>query len=312
MAEVGGIYKIQSIVKPERCYIGSSVDIPKRWYQHLSELKKNKHDNHKLQNHYNKYGKNDLVFSILICCDREDLIPTEQFYLDSIKTWFNIRTKADSNLGLSPSLETRKKLSDALKGKKRPWAKGKAAHNKGVPMSQEAREKLKETRKLQVMKPVSNETRDKIRIANKGRSYSPMSQETKKKISESNKGRTVSEETRRKIGEAQKGKKRPWQAGEKHHSYGKIYTPEERERFRQARMKQTSTRKGVPCSEETKQKLRLANLGKKKSEATKQKIRETQIRIGNNPPAAIGRPPWNKGLKKAEGAEGKITKLKVA
>ena len=105
MAEVGGIYKIQSIVKPERCYIGSSVDIPKRWYQHLSELKKNKHDNHKLQNHYNKYGKNDLIFSVVICCEKDELLGAEQFYMDSKKTYFSIAPKAGSNLGLKKTEE---------------------------------------------------------------------------------------------------------------------------------------------------------------------------------------------------------------
>jgi hypothetical protein len=42
MAGLGGIYKIYSLIKPERCYIGSSVNISKRWAQHLSKLQNNK------------------------------------------------------------------------------------------------------------------------------------------------------------------------------------------------------------------------------------------------------------------------------
>ena len=60
-----GIYKIESKIKPERIYIGSSVNIIARWKNHLYELRKNKHRNNKLQNHYNKYGESDLLFSIM-------------------------------------------------------------------------------------------------------------------------------------------------------------------------------------------------------------------------------------------------------
>ena len=54
---ISGIYKIQSIIKPERCYIGSAVNIQKRWRDHKRELRNNKHSNKKLQNHCNKYGE---------------------------------------------------------------------------------------------------------------------------------------------------------------------------------------------------------------------------------------------------------------
>lgn len=49
---------------------------------------------------------------------------------------------------------------------------------------------------------------------------------------------------------------------------------------------QSSWNKGIPMREESKQKLRNANLGKKLSEETKQKMK--------------GRPAWNKGIKTPE------------
>jgi hypothetical protein len=52
---ISGIYKIQSIINPERVYIGSAISIRNRWCTHKSELKGNKHHSPKLQNHYNKY-----------------------------------------------------------------------------------------------------------------------------------------------------------------------------------------------------------------------------------------------------------------
>ena len=271
---ISGVYKIQSILKPDRCYIGSSADITKRWKGHLTGLKTHKHPNSKIQRHYDKYGKDDLVFSILVSCDKNDMIAHEQFFIDSYKPWFNLRPKAENNLGMVTTEATKKKLSIALRG--RPaHNKGKPAYNKGKPMTEEQKIKLRVSRKLQVMKPVSEETREKIRLANKRRTYSSLSQEAKNKISNSNKGRPVSEETRLKISLSQKGKKRPWQEGEKHHNYGKTHSPETIIKLKEARKRQGNPFKGRKHSEETKQRLRLANLGKRQSEETIKKRKET-------------------------------------
>ena len=107
--KISGIYQIQSMIKPERIYIGSSVNIHIRWRDHLYMLKKGIHENSKLQNHYNKYGKCDLIFSVVIGCAKDDLISTEQFYLDSKKHWFNICPKAMSSAGVKRSDEHKKK-----------------------------------------------------------------------------------------------------------------------------------------------------------------------------------------------------------
>ena len=121
--KISGIYQIQSRIKPERLYIGSSNNIKSRWNLHLSELRRNKHSNGKLQNHYNKYGKNDLIFSILICCDEDSLIIAEQFYIDSHKTFFNLCKKAGSTLGRKRTLQQRKKMSEVMLGRN-TWSKG--------------------------------------------------------------------------------------------------------------------------------------------------------------------------------------------
>jgi hypothetical protein len=55
-----GIYIIWSNIKPEKMYIGSSINLISRCNRHFSMLKNNKHYNKKLQNHVNKYGVNDL------------------------------------------------------------------------------------------------------------------------------------------------------------------------------------------------------------------------------------------------------------
>jgi group I intron endonuclease len=85
-----GIYKIQSQLKPELFYIGSSVNIQKRWQQHKQRLKAHRHENQKLQNHADKYGISDLKFTVLFSCDFSQLAFFEQAQLNMSKPWFNI------------------------------------------------------------------------------------------------------------------------------------------------------------------------------------------------------------------------------
>jgi group I intron endonuclease len=119
MDKICGIYKIQSRIRSSRIYIGSSVDITRRWSTHLSELIKGSHHNSKVQNHCNKYGISDLVFSIILYgCKKEDLIFIEQIFLDIYKPWFNVRKTAESNLGFKHSFQSRKKIGDGHRGKK--------------------------------------------------------------------------------------------------------------------------------------------------------------------------------------------------
>ena len=128
--KISGIYKIQSIVKPERFYIGSGVNIRHRWACHLHDLRKNKHHSPKLQNHYHKYGEEDLVLIIIEPCFPQFLTMREQAYIDSLKPWFNICPVAGSILGLKrPSVALKmigNKNGVGKRGKSHePWNKGK-------------------------------------------------------------------------------------------------------------------------------------------------------------------------------------------
>ena len=173
-----GIYKIQSICRPERIYIGSAVNLIKRKNQHFQELKRQCHSNCKIQRHYNKYGKDDLIFIIIEPCLPEFLIIREQFYIDTINPWFNICKKAGSP-GSRPSKplsnETKLKISIALKGKPCPW-------NKGLIRSEEVKEKI---RQAHIGKKMTVEARIKMSISAKGRKRSD---ETKKRMSLAQKG----------------------------------------------------------------------------------------------------------------------------
>lgn len=168
MNSVSGVYQIQSKIKPERIYIGSSVNIQNRQRQHLQYLNKNNHDNNKLQNHFNKYGNNDLQFSLLLECDKEVLIHAEQAFLDYYKPYFNICKVAGSILGFKWTKKSCENVSKSRKGCI-PYMKGK--HH-------------------------SKETKLKLRIINLGKKHS---EETKQKIRKGNLHKIISEETKQKI-----------------------------------------------------------------------------------------------------------------
>ncbi len=103
-----GIYSITSKVNGKR-YIGSSVTINTRWRDHKQALKDNKHHSDHLQKHYNKYGKDDLLFAVVEVVERGDLslqdfkkllLEREQVYLDNWEEChFNCTPTAGSTLG---------------------------------------------------------------------------------------------------------------------------------------------------------------------------------------------------------------------
>lgn len=76
------IYEIRNLIN-NKIYIGSTQDFKVRKRTHLNKLKKNIHPNPKLQNAYNKYGKENFTFNI-IEGNVLDQYKTEQQYLDSL------------------------------------------------------------------------------------------------------------------------------------------------------------------------------------------------------------------------------------
>lgn len=120
--KICGIYKIINKLNG-KFYIGSSVDIKGRFYNHKSQLDRNIHNNKYLQNSWNKHGGINFEFFIIKECNCENLISEEQDELNAHygKDYcYNLSPSADVSMrGIPRSEEAKKKMSDAQRGKPR-------------------------------------------------------------------------------------------------------------------------------------------------------------------------------------------------
>jgi len=273
-----GIYKITNTINGNT-YIGSSINIHRRFVQHRHLLNHNKHDSKHLQNAWNKYGEQAFVFETVLLCDKDYTIYFEQLLLDYLCPIYNTAKNATRpTLGLKRSEETRRKISEANKmrppiseetrrkrsesmmGKKFDKDFGQRVRERmlGTHPTKESRRKMSEAQHKRFKEyPVTGETRRKIGEAHKG---VPLSEEHKRKMSEAQKGKVNSEESRRKMSEAHKGvplseeHKRKMSEAQK----GKVVSEETRRKISEA-MKGNKHRAGHKHTEESRKKVSEAN-----------------------------------------------------
>lgn len=151
-----GIYKILN-TSNGKFYIGSSKNLRKRLYEHFRELKLGIHPNKHLQNAWIKYGKEGFKFQILKIIDNVENFTDKQ--LRDLETEYIQKTMCykpeigynfiPGGLGTSNlpcSEETKRKISEANKGRE--------AHNKGIPMSEEQKSLLKAINREKRGKPI--------------------------------------------------------------------------------------------------------------------------------------------------------------
>lgn len=112
------VYKIENLITGD-LYIGST----KRGFlwrkrRHLSGLERNNHHNRHLQNAYNFYGSHAFQFEILeIVDDSLILVDVEQRWITQVNPTYNVMKNIKSHIGCKRSDETRRKISESLKGK---------------------------------------------------------------------------------------------------------------------------------------------------------------------------------------------------
>lgn len=132
-----GIYFLYCSVN-NYIYIGQSIDLLVRLKAHSNDLMKNKHINVKLQNCYNKYGRDNFYCGV-VCLTYEldkNEVKLIEFYSN---LGLSMNLDSGGNKNKRASLETRNKQSIAAK--KRP------SPNLGVKYSLEYRKRLSEAHK---------------------------------------------------------------------------------------------------------------------------------------------------------------------
>lgn len=183
-----GVYIIRAL-DSDKCYIGSTVALRKRWQTHRSSLKSDIHFNIYLTRYIKKYGINSVVFELLELVENKDnLIETEQRYINKydFKKLFNVSPTAGSNGGLPNTPEQKRKISLAVSGEKNGFYGKKhskknrdiiSTANKGKVLSKEHRESLSRFNRNKI---VSKSTREKL---SESSSLHNHSKEIKEKIS---------------------------------------------------------------------------------------------------------------------------------
>ena len=161
-----GIYKITS--PSDKVYIGQSIDIERRFRHYKRMVCK---EQIKIFNSMLKYGVDAHIFEVLELCDTEDLNNRERYYqdlYDSVVNGLNLLYVKSEHFNGGHSEESKKKISDSLKGK---------------TFTDEHKYKIGLSNSRRVL---SSETIEKHRVNGLGKKASP---ETKKKMSESQKKR---------------------------------------------------------------------------------------------------------------------------
>lgn len=254
------LYKITNLING-KIYIGQTVDFKKRMQNHFGAFKGK---NTAISLAIRKYGEINFKKEIIAecSCDVIDFMETRAIahYNSIAPNGYNLESGGHINKTLHEStkklfsemrrgkkrkphsVETRMKLSKSHKGRKNSEAHIEACRKAKIGTKRSA-SAIEKHRIKMIGHITSDETKRKIGDANRGRKFPPMSDALRKARGIKSKGHIVSAEARKKIGDANRG--RP------NFRKGVPLSEEHRNKCKQAAAK----RKGVPMSEEQKIKL---------------------------------------------------------
>lgn len=219
--KICGVYKITHIGSG-KSYIGISKNIHRRWIQHKSWVN-TKSRRSAIYAAMQKYGIDAFSWQVIEQCDADSLEDRERHWIavfDTFKNGYNLTAGGEYNKEYSA--ETRKRMSEAQKGKKQSKetiekrvVKGENHWNYGKPRDEATREKISKSltgrkqdpavsakiSKSNTGKKMSPEAVEKSRITRTGMKFT---EQARKNLSEAHKGNKPSEETRRKMSESRK------------------------------------------------------------------------------------------------------------
>lgn len=201
--KICGIYGIRNVVNG-KWYVGQSVDVDKREYNHFLELNHNRHFNIHLQRAFNKYGKDNFEFRILEkieegLLDIQERIWIKHYKSNSLKFGYN--RDGGGNINKHCSVKTRQKMSESRSGAKN--------YLYGKHLSKKTRCKISNARKGF---RVSKKTRKKMSRSHKGKPNGLLgfkhSERSRRKMSKAHKGIYHSQASIKKMSKISKNRKR--------------------------------------------------------------------------------------------------------
>lgn len=196
METICGVYKIENMIN-HKVYIGQSVDIYTRWYNHKHDLRNGSHYNSHLQQSWNKYGEENFDFCIVEKCDEQFLDQLEISYIAFYKSYngqfgYNLTLGGEGGI---PNNETREKLSKANSGANNPMF--------GKRHAKDTKKKISEA-----LSGINNPSYGK-RGKNSPHYGKHLSDEQKAKLRAANSGKQMSDLAKVKQSQAKIGKNNP-------------------------------------------------------------------------------------------------------
>lgn len=235
-----GIYTITNVVN-NKVYVGQSINLSYRIKDHTNKLNCGKHKNPHLQNAWNKYGNASFKFEIVTICLESELNMYEIEFINKFSS-----NNKDHGYNLREGGKSGGKISQETKDKLR-------LANLGKILKKETKHKITKW----LLKHY--ETNDGHMSGKKH------SDKTKQKMSEIHAGSHHSDESKNKIRNSKLGKLNP--------NYGKPMP----EHVKSNLCEINKNRIYEPHTKETKEKMRLAKVGRSLSEETRQKLREKTL-----------------------------------
>jgi group I intron endonuclease len=156
-----GVYAISNFVTWQ-IYVGSSINVQRRFHRHLNDLRRGNHVNLQLQTSFNNYGESSFNFIELINCSVEEARRLEQKFLYD----FCGKPFCFNNAKMVGEINTGRKLSEEHK---RKIGQANSIALKGRKLSTECKKKIGIASKNRIRNPHSDATKLKMRLAKLGK-----------------------------------------------------------------------------------------------------------------------------------------------
>lgn len=253
MPRASGIYGIYCSAD-DKWYVGQSNDVRTRSRDHRSELISGRHCNKHLQSAWTKYGEYSFSFWVLELCAEAARDERERHWIEFCSSLdkqygYNKESGGCGNKRLSP--ETRAAIAASKRDRsasEETRQKMSAAH-RGRRHTEESKRKMSEKLRSLPRSPAQIATAKSLALASVGRTWTDNQRSL---CTEARRRENLSPATLQKLSEARRGRPHPMSV---------VATEALRERNR--------TR---VYTQEIKEKMRTASLGRVVSEVTKQKI----------------------------------------